>query len=181
MKRALFFLITVFILCCNKEDISTFIAGDVTAVRNASSSSFGNENTSWIGKTAALHSNPPDSCFNCVDIGLYVESNQGSESLIFTNVPLNVQKCTLNAWDGQSEYKCMGTFNTSSGDVITGFYSVLGGNTEDFIEITELDMALGKFSGRFQATLVRDTNWLVEYPPDTIWITEGEFTATIGE
>jgi hypothetical protein len=179
MKKPLFFLLLLLSLTtCRKDSVfdEHGFYGEGSAKLNG---------VPWTGKTGVFFTDvfcQPDSC---IAINLYNRNESGAlrGKITFNHVPLRTGRQTLNyVWPLSKDVLCTLSYSefTSDGDVITGDYSVFEQNDDNYLDISELNLKTGNISGKFQATVVRDSFWtFAGHHPDTIWIMEGAFKGRI--
>jgi len=178
MKKSLFFLsFLLSLVTCQKDVFDEHgFYGEGRAKLNG---------LDWTGKTGVFFTDvfcQPDSC---IAINLYHRNEGGAlrGKLTLNHVPLRTGRQTLNyTWPLSTDVPCQLSYSlfTSDGDVIIGDYSVIEQTDDNYLDITVLNLVAGDISGKFQATVVRDSFWtFAGHQPDTIRITEGTFWGKI--
>ncbi len=180
MKKVLIFLLFGFALTtCRKSifDEGGFY-GEGSARMNGKA---------WTGKAGIFMTDVFCKTDSCIAVKLLYLNAQGllRGDITLDHIPLRTGRQTLNyIWPNHARTFCQLTYSEyiDDGDVTTGGYFVFEQNPDNYVEITGINYSTGGVSGKFQATVVRDSLWTFPgYKPDTIRIREGVFFGRIYE
>jgi hypothetical protein len=176
MKRFLLFTIALALLSCNKEQF-TYVPGPYDA--DFASAKFNTENLELESKMYKSLLN--DSLYR-LSIDHLDERGKLLKSMDFEFFRSTTDKQIVqfmefdNKVDPQFSY-----YKMQGNDLVEKVYQVLETDSiEDYIQLTEFNVATGKVKGHFQVSLALAPSFVSPNEPlDTVVITDGYFETTI--
>ena len=136
----------------------------------------------WTAKTIVSKASKFDVCTedSCLAIiaDHYINNNINRGRIVMGFLSYKTGKAIFNKanpWLSKVKNSINYYSRGEDGDVLTGSYSIIKKDENNFINISKIDRVTGDFEATFEATMVRDSAWLPKNTvPDTIKIKNGK-------
>ncbi len=176
MKRMYILLTIISILSCEKNSIF-----DDDGFYGEGKARF--DDVEWKGNTGIFKAKKycfPDTCVGIVIDG-YNEARSVRSNIIINQVFLKTGKFYFNPiYPTFKDTLYRFSYHEFSGDAVVGVYNIIEADSNNYVEIKELNLKTGDVRGIFQARVISDSSWPSNGSiPDTIDITNGSFYGKI--
>ncbi|MBK8643710.1 MAG: hypothetical protein IPN15_16335 [Saprospiraceae bacterium] len=176
MKRLYILLTIISILSCEKNSIfdNDGFYGEGKAKL---------DEVEWKGNTGIFKAKKycfPDTCVGIVIDG-FNEARSVRSNIIINQVFLKTGKFYFNPiYPTFKDTLYRFSYHEFSGDAVVGVYNIIEADSNNYVEIKELNMKTGDVRGSFQARVISNSDWPSNGSlPDTIDITNGSFYGKI--
>ena len=137
----------------------------------------------WKGSTGIFKAKKycfPDTCVAILVEG-YNKTRSVRSKIIINQVFLKTGKFYFNPiYPTFKDTLYRFSYHEFSGDAVVGVYNIIEADSNNYVEIKELNLKTGDVRGIFQARVISDSSWPSNGSiPDTIDITNGSFYGKI--